>query len=321
MLDEHDLAALALTSRLVDSPAKPLSAPEFWALQRRIEPAALHGMTAGDIAAALSVPGEDGERIAKLFDRAGGLAIALERLDHAGIWTMTGLGQRYPERLRTRLGDAAPVVLHGVGGFASLANDGVGVVGSRDVSAEASHVARDIAQRAVQLGLPVVSGAARGVDGDAMNAAFEVGGQVVGVLAEALDASVSRRGTRRAIASGQICLVTPYAPSAPFSVGNAMGRNKIIYGLSRCTIVVASEHETGSTWAGATEALKNGYGRVASWIGPGSGGGDSALVQRGAFELSEANRLGELLDESVDPPVNPPAMKVEPAGDQLALGF
>lgn len=95
-----------------------------------------------------------------------------------------------------------------------------------------------------------------------------------------------------------------------------MGRNKIIYGLARCTIVVASDLQTGGTWAGATEALKNGHGRVASWMGPGAGAGNGALVQRGAVELSDVNRLGELLDESVDPP----AAKVEPVGDQLTFG-
>lgn len=317
MLDEQDLAALALTSRLVESATKPLSAREFWALRRGSEPSALHGMTATEIAAELSVPSEDAERIARLFDRAAGLAIALEKLDHSGIWTITGVGQRYPERLRTRLRDSAPVVLHGVGDTSMLDADGVGVVGSRDISATGSQIAREIAQSAVKSGLPVISGAARGVDGDAMNAAFEVGGQVVGVLADALEHSVTRRGTRRAVAGGQICLVTPFTPGAPFSVGNAMGRNKVIYGLSRCTIVVASDLETGGTWAGATEALKNHYGRVASWIGPGSGAGNSALVQRGATELSDVNRLEDLLHESVVAP----AVEVEPLGDQLTLGF
>jgi predicted Rossmann fold nucleotide-binding protein DprA/Smf involved in DNA uptake len=317
MLDEQDLAALALTSRLVDSATTPLASREFWALCRGTEPSALHGMSASEIAAELSVPGEYAERIAKLFDRAAGLAIALEKLDHSGIWTITGVGERYPERLRTRLRDSAPVVLHGVGDTSLLDADGVGVVGSRDTSAEGSQVAREIAQGAVKLGLPVVSGAARGVDSDAMNAAFEAGGQVVGVLADALERTVTRRGTRRGVAGGQICLVTSFTPSAPFSVGNAMGRNKVIYAMSRCTIVVTSDHETGGTWAGATEALRNGYGRVVSWTGPGSGAGNSALVQRGAAELSDVNRLGELLPE----PVDPPAVKVDPLGDQLTFGI
>lgn len=317
MLDEKDLAALALTSRLVESATKPLSAREFWALRRVAEPSTLHGMTTTEIAAELSMPSDDAERIARLFDRAAGLAIALEKLDHSGIWTITGVGERYPERLRTRLRDSAPVVLHGVGDASILDTDGVGVVGSRDISADGSQVAREIAKSAVTSGLPIISGASRGVDGEAMNAAIEAGGRVVGVLADALEPTVNRRSIRRGVAGGQICLVTSYTPSAPFTVGNAMGRNKTVYGLSRCTVVVASDHETGGTWAGATEALKNGYGRVVSWIGPGSGPGNSVLVQRGATELSDVNRLGELLHKSVAPP----AEKMEALGDQLTFGI
>lgn len=50
-----------------------------------------------------------------------------------------------------------------------------------------------------------------------------------------------------AVADGQISLVMPYTRAAPFSVGNAMGRNKIIYGLARCTIVVAADRDSGGT--------------------------------------------------------------------------
>lgn len=59
------------------------------------------------------------------------------------------------------------------------------------------------------------------------------------------------------VVGGRICLVTPYLPAAPISVGNAIGHNKIIYGPSRCTVVVASGYKTGATRAGGTEALKN----------------------------------------------------------------
>jgi len=316
MLDEQDLAALALTSRLVDSAVKPLSAHEFWTLRRSIEPTALHGMAANDIAAELVIAVEKAERIAQLFDRVAGLAIALERLDHSGTWTITGVGQGYPKRLHARLRDAAPVVLHGVGDAALLDTDGVGVVGSRDITTEASQVACQIALEAVKLGLPVVSGAARGVDGEAMNAALEAEGRVVGVLADSLERAVSRRAIRRGVADGRICLITPYTPASPFSVGNAMGRNKIIYGLSRCTVVVASDHETGGTWAGATDALKHSYGRVASWTGAGAGPGNSALIDSGAAELADITHLDELLHESVD---LPPAREAEAFGDQLTL--
>jgi predicted Rossmann fold nucleotide-binding protein DprA/Smf involved in DNA uptake len=96
-----------------------------------------------------------------------------------------------------------------------------------------------------------------------------------------------------------------------------MGRNKLIYGLSRCTVVVASDHQAGGTWAGAVEALKNSYGRVASWTGPGSGAGNSALVEQGAVELSDETSLSDLLRE----PAAPAAAKDEPSENQLTLGF
>ncbi|OBB19703.1 hypothetical protein A5761_00725 [Mycolicibacterium setense] len=317
MLDTHDLAALALTSRLAEAVVKPLSGREFWQVTRNTSAAELRGMTSAEIASKLVIATDKADRIAALFERAASIALALEKLEHSGIWTITSAGKRYPERLRARLGDAAPVTLHGVGDAALLDTDGVGVVGSRNVTEDGAQVARDIAHAAVKAGLPVVSGAARGVDRDAMNGAFEVGGQVIGVLADALQKSVTRPGTRRGIADGSICLITPYAPTAPFSVGNAMGRNKIIYALSCCTVVVASEQDAGGTWAGATEALKHHYGRVAAWAGAGSTPGNCALLEHGAFELTEVERLGDLLSHASPEPV----CTDEDLGEQLTLRF
>jgi hypothetical protein len=54
-------------------------------------------------------------------------------------------------------------------------------------------------------------------------------------------------------------LLTPNLPTAGFSVGGAMGRNKIIYGLADFAVVVSSDFQTGGTWAGAVEALKGGW--------------------------------------------------------------
>lgn len=316
MLDEAGLAAVALTSRLVESQVKPLSAREFWTLRRRIEPSSLRGMSTRDIVAELEITTEDAERVATLFERGVGLAIALEHLAHSGIWTLTGVDDNYPQHMRRRLGDDAPAVLHGVGDASLLEDEGIGVVGSRNVTEAGSEAAIEIAHAAVKLGFHVVSGAARGVDQSAMNGAFEVGGRVIGVLADSLERTVARRATRRGVTNGQICLITQYSPNAPFSVGNAMGRNKIIYGLSRSTVVVATD-QTGGTWNGATEALKNGFGHVASWSGAGSSAGNNALINLGAAELTDVGRLEQLLCGAE----NPLPHDTRPPGDQLALEF
>jgi predicted Rossmann fold nucleotide-binding protein DprA/Smf involved in DNA uptake len=317
MLDQSDLVTLALTSRIVPSNnVSPFSAKDYWPLSRAVELPRLLGKSATVIAAELSIPAELGERIARLLDRGAAIALAIEQFEHTGVWTTTGVSERYPAGLRLRLGDAAPPLLHGVGDANLLRTAGVGVVGSRDIGPEAAEVARGVAREGASRGLPLVSGAARGVDQHAMNAAFEFGGQVVGVLADSLERTVSRPSTRQAVSGGQICLVTPYTPKAPFSAGNAMGRNKIIYALSRCVVVVRSEEGTGGTWAGATEALKRKITTVASWTGAGSASGNHALVGLGAHEIDDPDKLASLI-ESADE--QPPTSAATPMGDQLSL--
>jgi predicted Rossmann fold nucleotide-binding protein DprA/Smf involved in DNA uptake len=145
-----------------------------------------------------------------------------------------------------------------------------------------------------------------------MAAAYQAGGTVIGVLAESLLRRVRDPETRRVIGEGSACLVTPYKPDAGFSVANAMGRNKLVYALSRVTLVVASDLEAGGTWEGAKEALSRSYGAVAVWFGPGAGPGNEALVRMGGTPLRE---VGELLSLE--------ARASEPVGgtEQLRLGM
>jgi predicted Rossmann fold nucleotide-binding protein DprA/Smf involved in DNA uptake len=100
-----------------------------------------------------------------------------------------------------------------------------------------------------------------------------------------------------------------------------MGRNKIIYGLARVTVVVASSQGEGGTWAGATEAIRKRYGRVAVWIGPGAGPGNAALVKAGAAPIKRAEDLLNL-DETAPSRAVPAQMALSfndtSEGDQTA---
>jgi len=190
-----------------------------------------------------------------------------------------------------RLGDEAPPVFYIVGDRSLLSIEGVGIVGSRGVADAGSDVARHAASTAVAAGFPVISGGARGVDQVSMTAAYEAGGQVVGYLADSLERRVRDPNTRRALADGSTCLATPYKPSAGFSVASAMGRNKLVYASARVTFVVASDLEKGGTWEGAVEALRNGFGSVAVWMGEGGGPGNARLAELGATSIDDVSAL------------------------------
>jgi predicted Rossmann fold nucleotide-binding protein DprA/Smf involved in DNA uptake len=293
---EVELVAQSLVSRAVPSPVPPLSSREFWDVARIAPLDALAGRSAAQLSGDLGLTSKVAERIPQLLGRARALALATEELEHKGFWVLTGISDEYPQRLRDRLGDNAPALLSGAGNSALIHQDGLGVVGSRDIPLESVEVARRLARTATDHGIPIVSGAARGVDQHAMNAAFEFGGTVVGVLADSLTRAVSSPATRRGIASEQICLITPYSPHAPFSAGNAMGRNKVIYALSRAVVVVRSDEGSGGTWAGATEALTKKYSAVYSWLGAGAALGNEALLREGARALHQDDNLVALLN-------------------------
>lgn len=299
-VNQDSLAVLAMTNRLVDAGVPALKASELWCLLEEVaEPSILLGLDERGVADVASGTGIEADRLVRLLDTGVGLAVRLDALYERGITAVTPLDRHYPTRLRYRLGTAAPPVLYCAGELSALGVDGIGVVGSRDVSPEAAEATRKVAQQVAGAGMPLVSGGAKGVDAIGMAAAYDGGGAVIGVLADSLERAIGRSDNRQAMLEGRACLCTPYRPDARFTTGTAMGRNKIIYGLSRVTLVVASAEGEGGTWSGASEALRKGYGRVAVWMGAGRGPGNDRLVKTGGVPVDQPEALFEL--EAVEP--------------------
>jgi predicted Rossmann fold nucleotide-binding protein DprA/Smf involved in DNA uptake len=294
-LSSDALAILMLCSQ-VGLPARPDPAPltlrEWNSLARRIQasslnrPGALLGRSAADLKTALDLDPADAERLARLLERGGALAIELERLASLGIWVVTRADQDYPPRLRQRLKESAPAVLFGSGEKTLPGQAGLAVVGSRHVNDAGKSFSEFIGRACAQSGLAVYSGAARGVDAITMGAALEAQGTAVGVLADSLERAIRATDARSALARGDLGLITPYAPDAGFSVGAAMGRNRLVYALADYALVVASDAEKGGTWAGAIEALKANWVPVFILSGPDAPPGNRLLLQRGGLPFS-----------------------------------
>ena len=302
---DNSLATVLLVSRLLDEGVMPLKASEYRKLCSRFgEPASFIGQPVAGLVNR-GIDPSMADRVARLLERAVGIAFELNRYEESGIWTLTEHDNTYPKHLRKRLGSKAPVMLHGSGSRTIFGQPGVGVVGSRAVSEEGATVARNAAARSAALGIPLVSGGARGVDQLAMSASNEAGGLVVGVLADSLTKTTSRADVRKALMDESTVMCTPYGPAAGFTVGKAMGRNKVIYGLATVTLVVSSELGSGGTWAGAVEALGKGFGRVAVWSGPGGGPGNAELIKRGGIAVGDIEQLDDIISQP-EPPVEKP---------------
>jgi predicted Rossmann fold nucleotide-binding protein DprA/Smf involved in DNA uptake len=293
---ERIRASLLLTNRLVALGTTPLTAREFWRLVDRVDPAELLGADVATIAERAGIADDEAVRYRALLDAATALSFEQERLADGGVSLVSALDDSFPPRLREHLGERCPPFLLVAGPIESLARPGLGIVGSRDASDAALGVARQAAELAGARGWPVVSGLARGVDQAAMNGAHEVGGAVVGIPAEGIGVASRSAEVRRRVHAGELCLASPYAPDARFSAARALGRNKIVYALSKVTFVVASVEGTGGTWAGATEAIEHRYARVAVWTSDGATDGNHALARRGATAITELPQLFDVDD-------------------------
>ena len=295
-------ATLLLTIRVAPVEAEPLKAKEFWALRAEVDPADLLGASAADLGARLGSQ-EMAERVATLLSAATGFALAREELESKGVRMLAPGDGVYPQRLLSTLGDAAPPMLYAAGPVEWLGTPLIGVVGSRDVDEDGAEVARGVAAIAAKAGAGIVSGGAKGVDLISMNAAHEAGIPSVGVTAEGLERASRRKELRGAVGEQRLLLVSPFAPGAGFNVGNAMGRNKLIYALASTTFVVASDLDSGGTWAGATEALRRRFGAVAVWAGAGAGPGNATLIDRGGVAVDDLDGWDPL---SMTAPERPP---------------
>jgi len=257
----------------------------------------------------------DGDRLQRLLGRGFLLSQAIELWQTRAIWVVSRADADYPRRLRSRLKDEAPPVLYGCGDAAILAAGGLAVVGSRHVDEASIEYATGIGRLVAQANQVLVSGGARGIDQAAMRGAQEAGGNVAGVLADSLERTALSREHRNLLRDRRLVLVSPYDPSAGFSVGHAMQRNKLIYALADAALVVSSDYMKGGTWSGAIEQLEKlrlvpVYVRASGENGPGL----DALRRKGASpwpnpETPEA--LAELLVVSAAP------KKVAP--DQIEL--
>jgi predicted Rossmann fold nucleotide-binding protein DprA/Smf involved in DNA uptake len=122
-----------------------------------------------------------------------------------------------------------------------------------------------------------------------MQGALDAGGCAVGVLADSLTKTIRQTDVRNFIADGKLVLLTPYRPDSVFSIGGAMGRNKIIYGTSDYAVVVSSEFEKGGTWSGATENLNAGWCPLFVRAGQQVGQGNQELIGKGGHAVSDAD--------------------------------
>ena len=254
-----------------DGNYKPYTALQWSELGQKIinsdvvEPANLLNMDKDSIVNSIRISGEEADRIVNLLSRGANLAFMLEEINRRGISIVTRSDREYPQKLKLILKKYSPTILY-YSGDLSLANKtGIGIVGSRNIDEDGTYFTQQLAKKAAEENLTVISGGAKGVDSISETTALSNNGYVVSVLADSLNRKIKIKDIRNNVLSGKQLLISANNPDAPFTVANAMNRNKYIYALSNGTFVVASDYNKGGTWAGAVENIKNQWVNTFVW--------------------------------------------------------
>ncbi|MDP9309274.1 MAG: DNA-protecting protein DprA, partial [Actinomycetota bacterium] len=159
-----------------------------------------------------------------------------------------------------------------------------------------SQVARMLGRELAAAGLVIISGLARGVDGEAHRGALEADGITVAVLGYGIDrdypaahAELARRICERGL------VVSEYEPGVEPAPWRFPARNRIIAGLAAATVIVEARERSGALIT-ADFALEDGRevfavpGEITSTLATGT----NRLLGQGATPLTSADDVLEL---------------------------
>ena len=211
-------------------------------------------------------------------------------LEASGVRWVGRSDEDFPSLLRAIHDPPAGLFLRGAGTTALLARPGVAIVGARSCSSYGAQVARSLARELAVAGVVVVSGLARGVDGEAHRGALEAGGDTIAVLGCGVDRDYPASHRELAARIGERSLVvSEYAPGVEPAPWRFPARNRIVAGLAVATVVVEAREASGALIT-ADLALEEGRevfavpGEITSALSAGT----NALLRLGAVPLTAA---------------------------------
>ena len=232
----------------------------------------------------------------------------LRTLAAAGVRFVGRSDSAFPALLRAIHDPPAGLFLRGAADPSLLERPAVAIVGARACTGYGSTVARSLGRELAAAGLLVVSGLARGVDGEAHRGALEAGGATVAVLGCGIDRdypAAHRELAARIAVDGLV--VSEYAPGVAPAPWRFPARNRIVAGLCCATIVVEARDRSGALIT-ADLALEEGRdvfsvpGEITSTLSSGS----NALLRLGAIPLTRAEDVLEHLGVERAAPEPPP---------------
>ncbi|HEY5614886.1 MAG TPA: DNA-processing protein DprA [Bacteroidota bacterium] len=180
----------------------------------------------------------------------------LKRLNKIGGRIITLWDAEYPALLK-KIYDP-PAFLFVLGAFETTDSQSIAIVGTRHPTSYGQHIAEQFSKEFAKLGIPTVSGLARGVDTIVHSTTLKSGGRTIAVIGSGLDVPYppeNKKLLEKIAVDGAVVSEFPMGakPDAP----NFPRRNRIISGLTLGTVIIESPEDGGAMITASTALDQN----------------------------------------------------------------
>jgi DNA processing protein len=221
----------------------------------------------------------------------------LKKLNKVNGRIVTLWDKKYPSNLK-RIYDPPPFLFVS-GEFVESDNHSIAIVGTRTPSSYGTQIAERFAGELAKLGIPIVSGLARGIDTCAHAATIKVRGRAVAIIGSGLDVIYppeNKALAERIVEDGAV--VSEFAMGAKPDAGNFPRRNRLISGMSLGSVIVETGIEGGAMITAAIALDQNReVFAVPSAISDKRKSGTNHLIKEGKAVLVES--IDDILSELV----------------------
>ena len=272
--------------------ARPFSTAEMYRLEEKVRKSSLFhigklmDMDIGGLMIRLDISEEEAYRIFTLLNRSVQLSYSIENYIKQGIDVVTRHNDEYPQRIRKRMGEAAPPVFYRCGNAELLARPMLAIVGISGVKTtpEVRDSIETLVRNGIRLGYTILTGGELGVSRVAQKFADEYGGTLVEVLGGGMSAHILEEEARKMLDENRAAVLSLEHPEALFTVSHAIARNKLIFAMAEAAFVFNTDGKRGES-----DALRNGY---CDWIYAWSGSqANQSLISKGAIPIGNIAKL------------------------------
>lgn len=152
--------------------------------------------------------------------------------------------------------DRPPLYFFYKGNKEAIKQDGIAVIGTRNVTPYTETIGKHIGSYVAKKGLTVISGLALGSDAAGHTGCLEGKGTTIAIVATALNTVYPKKNAplQDEILANGGCVISEYPIGTPFIARYLVERDRLQSGLAKGVIVVATG-EMGGTWHAVNEAF------------------------------------------------------------------